>query len=147
MEAWIKVGQMLLAEKEQMPHGEWGRWLHDNRDVLGFSERTAQRLMEVAQEAAANPSALTDLSFWRRSQISGRKRVEQGKADPKNKVSSDCAHNSNSVTPQESAAERKAQFLANAEASMQAARYEGPVDDDIVATARLERCLLGRAQG
>jgi hypothetical protein len=63
IEAWIECGERLLAEKAGMPYGEWSRWLHDNRDKLGFGERAAQRLMEVA----ADPQLAADL-WWHKKQ-------------------------------------------------------------------------------
>jgi hypothetical protein len=130
IEAWIAVGERLLDEKKQMPPGEWTRWLHDNRDVLGFSERTAQRFMALAEDPT-----LTSEALWgnkRRISKSGK-----GNADPKNNGSSvinDDRSNSNSIAPCPDA-ERKAQFLSNAVASVEAARFDGPVDNDIVAAA------------
>jgi hypothetical protein len=131
IEAWIAVGETLAAEKEQMPPGEWTRWLHDNRKVLGFGERTAQRFMALAEDPT-----LTSETLWgnkRRISKSGK-----GDADPKNSgscVINDDHPDNNSVASEESA-ERKAQFLANATAALQAAHYDGPADDDIVAAAR-----------
>jgi hypothetical protein len=40
-------------------HGEWLPWLEANREKLGFGERTARRLLEIA----ANPQLTADL--WR----------------------------------------------------------------------------------
>jgi hypothetical protein len=53
-EAYVRVGQMLLAEKEQHAHGEWLRWLLDNEAVLGFKPRTAQLLMDAASKYAVD---------------------------------------------------------------------------------------------
>jgi hypothetical protein len=41
-----RAGLLLLQVKEQLPHGEFGKWLQAN---LTVSERTAQRYMLVAQ--------------------------------------------------------------------------------------------------
>jgi hypothetical protein len=122
-EAYLQVGQMLLAEKEQHAHGEWLRWLLDNEAVLGFKPRAAQLLMDAASKYAVD--CVFDL--W-----GNKRRISQGgkgKADPKDNVSS--------VTNDDRLdAEHKAQFLANATAALQAAHYDGPADDDIVAAAR-----------
>jgi hypothetical protein len=53
----IEIGKRLIEAKEQLQHGEWGRWLEEK---VEFGERTAQRFMQVANEIQ-NTSALTDL--------------------------------------------------------------------------------------
>jgi hypothetical protein len=150
IEAWIQVGEKLLAEKKRMPHGEWLRWLHDNKEKLGFDERTAQRFMELA----ANPSLASDSeTLWKRRRITNQKpkknkdhvvatdnaaAPQEGDGDRQagslaNNVSND---DHATVTPQESAAAQQAEFLANAIASMQAAHYDGVVSDEIITAAR-----------
>ena len=42
----IEVGQELLAVKEAVGHGHFGAWL---RAEFGWTERTAQNLMSVAE--------------------------------------------------------------------------------------------------
>src|SRR4051812_1213845 len=42
----IEVGRELLAVKEALPHGQFGRWL---RAEFGWSERMAQNFMGVAE--------------------------------------------------------------------------------------------------
>ncbi|QDR80251.1 DUF3102 domain-containing protein [Sporomusa termitida] len=53
----IEVGKRLLRAKEQVPHGEWGRWLSEKVD---YTERSAQRFMKVA-ETFANTTHMSDL--------------------------------------------------------------------------------------
>lgn len=52
----IEIGKRLIEAKEQIPHGEWGKWLEEKVD---FSERTARRFMQAAREFSNRP-ALTD---------------------------------------------------------------------------------------
>lgn len=54
----IEIGKRLTQAKDSLPHGEWGKWLAERVD---FSDRTAQRIMQVAREFS-NTSALTGLS-------------------------------------------------------------------------------------
>lgn len=54
----IEIGKRLIAVKEGLPHGEWGRWLKEEVD---FTERTAQRIMRAANEMS-NTTALSDMS-------------------------------------------------------------------------------------
>lgn len=52
----IEIGKRLIEAKEMVTHGEWGKWL----DKIEFSQRTANRFMQVAYEFS-NSSALTNL--------------------------------------------------------------------------------------
>lgn len=54
----IEIGKRLIAVKESLPHGEWGKWLKEEVD---FTDRTAQRIMRAANEFS-NTTALSDLS-------------------------------------------------------------------------------------
>lgn len=54
----IEIGKRLIEAKEQVPHGEWGKWL---KDKVEFSDRTARRFMQCAIEFE-NRSALTNLN-------------------------------------------------------------------------------------
>jgi hypothetical protein len=54
----IEVGKRLIEAKEQIPHGEWGKWLEEK---VEFSQVTATRFMRVAEEFG-NLSAGTNLS-------------------------------------------------------------------------------------
>ena len=56
-------GEALRAAKEQLPHGEWGRWLHEN---FSGSVRTAQTYMQIAArwpEIEANTQRVAHLSL------------------------------------------------------------------------------------
>jgi hypothetical protein len=44
----IEAGQRLIDKKASLEHGEWLPWLKANAKELGFSDRTARRLIEVA---------------------------------------------------------------------------------------------------
>jgi hypothetical protein len=46
-ESTIEVGRLLIAAKEELPHGEFGKMLESE---LPFSGRTAQRLMRIADD-------------------------------------------------------------------------------------------------
>jgi DNA repair exonuclease SbcCD ATPase subunit len=43
----IEIGKRLIKVKEQLPHGDWGKWLDEKVD---FTDRTAQRFIRVARE-------------------------------------------------------------------------------------------------
>ena len=43
----IEIGKRLIAVKEQLPHGEWGKWLEEKVD---FTHQTANKFMKVAEE-------------------------------------------------------------------------------------------------
>lgn len=43
----IEIGKRLIEVKEQLPHGEWGKWLEEK---VEFSQETARRFMKVAEE-------------------------------------------------------------------------------------------------
>jgi chromosome segregation ATPase len=53
----IEIGKRLIAAKESLPHGEWGKYLDEKVD---FSETSAKRFMRVAREFSNSP-ALVDL--------------------------------------------------------------------------------------
>jgi hypothetical protein len=56
----IEVGQELLAVKEAVGHGHFGAWL---RAEFGWTERTAQNLMSVAERFGSNPKLISDLTI------------------------------------------------------------------------------------
>ena len=56
----IVVGQELLAVKESVGHGHFGAWL---RAEFGWTERTAQNFMSVAERFGANPKLISDLTI------------------------------------------------------------------------------------
>lgn len=50
IDAWRAAGELLMAQKAVLPHGQWLPWLEENADRLGFSTpRTAQRLIELVK--------------------------------------------------------------------------------------------------
>jgi len=53
----IEIGKRLLAVKDSLAHGKWGKWLSEKVD---FTDRTAQRFMKAATEFS-NATALSDL--------------------------------------------------------------------------------------
>lgn len=57
-EAILTIGRCLIEAKEQLPHGEWLPWLSEQ---VGYSDRQAQRFMQLAHGYASNPTALSDL--------------------------------------------------------------------------------------
>ena len=56
-EAILTIGRCLIEAKDMLPHGEWLPWLNER---VEFSERTAQKFMQLAREWA-NPNTLADL--------------------------------------------------------------------------------------
>jgi hypothetical protein len=51
VEHWIEAGRRLLAKKAEIGHGNFGRWIATNKNVLGFGDSTARRLMGAAKRA------------------------------------------------------------------------------------------------
>ena len=49
----IEIGKRLIAVKESLPHGEWGKWLKEKVD---FSHSSAKRFMQVAREFSNSPA-------------------------------------------------------------------------------------------
>ena len=56
-EAILTIGRCLIEAKDMLPHGEWLPWLNER---VEFSERTAQKFMQLAREWS-NPNTLADL--------------------------------------------------------------------------------------
>src|SRR5205823_6552311 len=54
----IEVGRELLSVKGAVGHGHFGAWL---KAEFGWTERTAQNLMSVAERFGANPKLLSHL--------------------------------------------------------------------------------------
>ena len=54
----IEVGRELLGVKEAVGHGHFGAWL---KAEFGWTERTAQNLMSVAERFGSNPKLISDL--------------------------------------------------------------------------------------
>lgn len=55
---FMELGQRLCEAKELLPHGEWLPWLEGR---VQFSERTAQKFMQLAREYESNPKLASDL--------------------------------------------------------------------------------------
>ena len=52
----IRAGCLLIEAKEKLPHGEWGL-MFDGKSRLPFGQRTAQRLMRIAEHPVlSNPT-------------------------------------------------------------------------------------------
>jgi hypothetical protein len=56
----IEVGNDLTAVKEALPHGQFGPWL---RAEFGWTERTAQNFMAVAQAFGPKNEMISDLTI------------------------------------------------------------------------------------
>ncbi len=56
----IEVGQELVAVKDAVGHGHFGAWL---RAEFGWTERTAQNFMSVAERFGGNTKLISDLSI------------------------------------------------------------------------------------
>jgi hypothetical protein len=42
----LEVGRLLIEAKARLPHGQWGRWLHEN---VYIAERTVREYMQLAR--------------------------------------------------------------------------------------------------
>ena len=60
LQASSEIGKRLIEVKEQLPHGEWGKWLKDN---VEYSQSTANNLMQIYLEYSANSQAFGNLSY------------------------------------------------------------------------------------
>lgn len=47
LEKGVRVGELLIVQKEQVGHGNWKKWFEDND--FEFSSRTASRYIKLAQ--------------------------------------------------------------------------------------------------
>ncbi len=54
----ILMGQKFIEAKKLIPHGGWGDWLESK---VGFSQRTANQFMRIAQEYGSNSQAISNL--------------------------------------------------------------------------------------
>jgi hypothetical protein len=59
LERAAEIGDLLIAAKEQIPHGEWWPWLK----LHGLRPRTAWDYVSVARHRLANPWPATDLGI------------------------------------------------------------------------------------
>ncbi|MGC7931261.1 DUF3102 domain-containing protein [Lysinibacillus sp. VIII_CA] len=60
LQASAEIGKRLIEAKEQLPHGEWGKWLKEN---VEYSQSTANNLMQIHLEYSSNSQAFGDLSY------------------------------------------------------------------------------------
>src|SRR5262245_41959690 len=60
IESIIEVGKELLSVKEALPHGKFIPWL---KLEFGWTERTAQNFMNVAEVFGAKNEIISDLSI------------------------------------------------------------------------------------
>lgn len=58
IDSFIEIGAHLIAAKDLAGHGHWLVWLDQN---FGWSDRTAQRLMQVARQGKS--ASLSDLNM------------------------------------------------------------------------------------
>lgn len=54
----ILMGQKFIEAKKLVLHGEWGKWLEEK---VGFSQRTANQFMRIAEEYGSNSQAISNL--------------------------------------------------------------------------------------
>lgn len=88
----VEVGRRLNEAKEMLPHGEWGDWL---KNEVNFSERTAQRMIQIFSEYGSNQvnlfgetkaSALSDLSVTKALRLLAIPEEEREEFVEENKV-------------------------------------------------------------
>jgi hypothetical protein len=53
----IEIGRRLKEAKDLLPYGEWGKWL---KESVSYSQRTADKLMQVCEEFGTKLFALPD---------------------------------------------------------------------------------------
>lgn len=70
-----EIGKRLTKAKDQVPHGEWGKWIDDN---LGYSQSTANKLMKVFSEFP-NSESITNLTFTQALALTDIKDKEERK--------------------------------------------------------------------
>lgn len=58
----LRIGQLLLKKKEQLPYGQWEDWLETGCLHLGFSDATARRFMNVARKFTGDADLIGKLS-------------------------------------------------------------------------------------
>ena len=64
IEDWLEAGRLLKIQQDALDHGQWLPWLRDNEGVLGFGVRAAQRLIQVANDAASNTQSTAYSDVW-----------------------------------------------------------------------------------
>lgn len=60
LQASSEIGKRLIEAKDQLPHGEWGKWLKEN---VEYSQSTANNLMQIHVEYSSNSQAFGNLSY------------------------------------------------------------------------------------
>ncbi|MGN4127994.1 DUF3102 domain-containing protein [Lysinibacillus sphaericus] len=60
LQASSEIGKRLIEAKEQLQHGDWGKWLKEN---VEYSQSTANNLMQIHTEYNSNSQALGNLSY------------------------------------------------------------------------------------
>ena len=71
--SYWEIGKRLSKAKKQVGHGNWENWIDEN---LGYTSRTARRLIKVFDEYP-NPTALSDLNMTQALAIASIKDEKQ----------------------------------------------------------------------
>lgn len=71
--SYWEIGKRLSQAKEQIGHGNWEDWVSDN---LGYTPRTANRLIKVHKDFS-NPTSLSDLNFTKALALTSIKDEEE----------------------------------------------------------------------
>lgn len=74
LQASAEIGKRLIEAKEQVSHGEWGKWLQEN---VEYSQSTANRLMQIYNEYGTNSAALHNLSYSKAIALLGMEEEER----------------------------------------------------------------------
>ena len=69
----LEIGRRLIEAKEQLPHGQWQKWLAEK---VAFSERSAQRFMRIA-DGYSNADSLSGLGATKALQLLAFEEVER----------------------------------------------------------------------
>lgn len=69
----LEIGRRLIEAKQQLPHGQWQKWLAEK---VAFSERSAQRFMRIA-ENYSNSDNLAGLGATKALQLLAFEEVER----------------------------------------------------------------------
>jgi len=126
----IEIGKRLVIVKDNLPHGEWGKWLKEKVD---FTDRTAQRFMKVANEFS-NTTALSDLpksKVFALLDLPGEEREEFVKSNPVSEMSTrelqEAIKAQKKAEKRAADAEKKASAL---EKSLEAEKHSAKVEVD-----------------
>ena len=69
----LEIGRRLIEAKQQLPHGQWQKWLAEK---VAFSERSAQRFMRIA-EGYSKPDSLSGLGATKALQLLAFEEIER----------------------------------------------------------------------